>query len=227
MLTETLPATTNEISAPPEAARKCTLCPRLVEYRAANAHQNPEWYNGAVVSFGSDQARLLVVGLAPGVKGANRTGRPFTGDFAGDLLYGTLKKFDFAKGNFDARIDDGLTLKKTMVTNAVRCVPPQNKPIGPEIKQCRQFLISRIAALPRLKAIVCLGRISHESVIAAFGIRQKAAPFAHGATHDLRRNKIQLFDSYHCSRYNTNTRRLTPEMFESVFSTVKTYLDSV
>ncbi|MFQ5563628.1 MAG: uracil-DNA glycosylase [Parvularculaceae bacterium] len=209
-----------------EAPRDCPLCPRLVAYREDNARSFPDWFNGAVASFGSHDARLLVVGLAPGLRGANRTGRPFTGDFAGGLLYATLKKFGFAKGEFEARIDDSLTLTDAMVTNAVRCAPPHNKPVGAEIKQCRTYLAARIAALPRLRAIVCLGRIAHESIIAAYGLRQRAAPFAHAAAHGLDSGGVRLFDSYHCSRYNTNTGRLTPEMFERVFLDVRTYLDA-
>ena len=206
-------------SAPPEAPRDCTLCPRLVAYRDEVRAREPDWFNGAVSSFGDAEARLLVVGLAPGVTGANRTGRPFTGDFAGALLYGTLAKYGFANDRFDARPDDGLKLNGCMVTNAVRCVPPQNKPVGAEINACRPFLAARIAALPRLRAIVCLGRISHDSVLRALGVRLKDAQFAHRARHDL--DGLAIFDSYHCSRYNTNTGRLTPEMFEAVFADVR------
>lgn len=209
-------------SAPPEAPADCALCPRLVAYRDEVRLREPDWFNGAVSSFGDPDARLLVVGLAPGVTGANRTGRPFTGDFAGALLYGTLAKYGFANDRFDARPDDGLALFGCMVTNAVRCVPPQNKPVGAEINTCRQFLKSRIAALPRLAAIVCLGRISHDSVFRALGVRLKDAPFAHRARHAT--DGIAIFDSYHCSRYNTNTGRLTPEMFEAVFADVRAEL---
>ncbi len=208
--------------APTEAPHACELCPRLVEYRGQNAAAHPDWFNGAVPSFGDPEAELLVVGLAPGVTGANRTGRPFTGDHAGGLLYQTLGKFGFTEGDFDARPDDGLRLVGAMVTNAVRCVPPQNKPVGAEINTCRAYLISRIAALPRLKALVALGKISHDSTVRALGGKLSAYPFAHGARHEL--GGYRLFDSYHCSRYNTNTRRLTPEMFEDVFSTVRAEL---
>lgn len=206
----------------PEAPRDCRLCPRLAAYRDEVAAKNPDWFNGAVASFGDPEASLLVVGLAPGVTGANRTGRPFTGDYAGDLLYGTLAKFGWANDRFDARPDDGLALTGAMVTNAVRCVPPQNKPVGAEINRCRDFLKDRIAALPRLKAILCLGTISHQSTIRALGARVAAHRFAHGARHEIA--GLTVWDSYHCSRYNTNTGRLTPEMFEAVFAAARAEL---
>lgn len=209
-----------EVSAAVEAPRDCPLCPRLVAYREANKVSVPGGFNGAVASFGEESARLVVVGLAPGRMGANRTGRPFTGDYAGDLLYRTLTKFGFARGVYDARPDDGLTMSATMITNAVRCAPPANKPTPAEIKTCRPFLAARIAALPRLRAIVALGRIAHDSTLAALGVKAKDAPFAHGADHVLP-GGLFLFDSYHCSRYNTNTGRLTELMFESVFEAVK------
>ncbi len=209
--------------APPEPARDCDICPRLVEFRQQNAVTYPDYFNGAAPSFGPKNARLIIVGLAPGLHGANRTGRPFTGDYAGDLLYATLGKFGFSSGSYASSPDDGLKLVEAMITNAVRCVPPQNKPVGAEIRNCRPFLTSRIAALPKLKAIVCLGRISHDSTLAALGIKAKEAPFAHGAEHDTA-SGLRLFDSYHCSRYNTNTRRLTEEMFEQVFASVRRYL---
>ncbi len=199
------------------------MCPRLVSFRLANQEAYPDYFNGAVQSFGPEDARVLIVGLAPGLKGANQTGRPFTGDFAGDLLYETLGMFGFAHGTYDARPDDGLQLHDCMVTNAVRCVPPQNKPIGAEIKECRPFLASRIAAQSNLKAMVALGRIAHETVLRVLGLRLADYKFAHGAMHDTAHGT--LFDSYHCSRYNTNTGRLTPEMFRDVFSKVRAYLD--
>lgn len=170
-----------------------------------------------------EDPRLLIVGLAPGVQGANRTGRPFTGDYAGDLLYETLKRFGFAKGVYRASPHDGLTLAGTMITNAVRCVPPQNKPLPAEIRACNGFLRTRIGSLPRLCAVVALGRVAHEGVLAALSARKAAHPFAHGAEHEL--GGLRLFDSYHCSRYNTNTGVLTPEMFRSVFARVREYLD--
>ncbi len=180
----------------------------------------PDWFNGAVPSFGDAGAWLLIVGLAPGLTGANRTGRPFTGDYAGDLLYQTLLEKGLAEGRYEARPDDGLHLRGTMITNAVRCVPPKNKPTGPEITACRPFLKSRIDALPQLKVIIALGRVAHESTVTALGARRAHTPFAHGARHDLTGpdgRSLILFDSYHCSRYNTNTGRLTAAMFAAVF----------
>jgi uracil-DNA glycosylase family 4 len=191
-----------------------------VTYRQANAAAFPDYFNGPAPSFGPSEARLLIVGLAPGLHGANRTGRPFTGDYAGDLLYRTLLKFGFATGVYSARPDDGLALRSAMITNAVRCAPPENKPTPAEIKTCRPFLSARIAALPRLAAIVALGRIAHESTLAALGLKPKDAAFAHGAEHKLSGGRF-LFDSYHCSRYNTNTGRLTEPMFESVFEAAR------
>jgi len=205
------------ISAEPD--RNCPLCPRLAEFRAEARMRQPDWHNSPVASFGDSTARLLIVGLAPGLQGANRTGRPFTGDYAGDLLYATLLEYGFAKGVYQARPDDGLRLIDCRISNAVRCVPPQNKPLPTEINTCRQFLVATIAAMPRLRAIVALGRIAHESTLKALGLRNGAAPFAHGAVHKA--HTIKLYDSYHCSRYNTNTRVLTPEMFRNVFAKVR------
>ncbi len=206
-----------------EPPRDCTLCERLSAFRAANAQNHPEWFNGPVPSFGDAGARLLIVGLAPGLQGANKTGRPFTGDYAGDLLYATLSRFDFSSGTFAGHADDGLILKKCMITNAVRCVPPKNKPTGEEERHCRPFLQARIAQLPNLIAILALGRIAHDSTLVTLGHRKSAFKFAHGATHDVA-EKITLFDSYHCSRYNTNTRRLTREMFEDVFASISKHI---
>lgn len=202
-----------------EAPRDCRICERLAAYRDEVAVKNPDWHNAPVDSFGDPEASLLVVGLAPGVTGANRTGRPFTGDYAGDLLYATLSKFGWANGAFDARPDDGLKLTGAMVTNAVRCVPPQNKPVGAEINACRQFLSARIKALPNLKAIIALGVISHQSTLRALGARVAAHPFGHNARWEI--GGLILRDSYHCSRYNTNTGRLTTPMFEDVFSAMR------
>jgi uracil-DNA glycosylase len=207
-----------------EAPRDCPLCPRLVAFRAANRSSEPTWYNGAVASFGSASARLLVVGLAPGLKGANRTGRPFTGDFAGELLYSALLRFGFARGSYQARPDDGLILVDCMITNAVRCVPPQNKPTPAESRACQPFLARRISAMPNLAAIVALGRIAHESTVTALEVRKSAFPFAHGARHVLG-ERLALFDSFHCSRYNTNTGKLTPAMFYAVLAAVRLHLD--
>ena len=206
-----------------EPARDCPLCPRLVAFRNQWRAKEPGWFNAPVHSFGPLDARLLVVGLAPGLRGANRTGRPFTGDYAGDLLYATLAEFGFSRGTFDARPDDGLTLIDARVTNAVHCVPPENKPTPAEINTCRDaFLTHRIPAMPRLRAIVALGRIAHDSTLRALGHRLAAAPFAHGAQHQL--GAVRLYDSYHCSRYNTNTGVLTPKMFRAVFAAVRAYL---
>ncbi len=203
----------------PEPPRDCALCDRLVAYRERNRKAEPDWFNGAVPSFGDPDAWLLIIGLAPGVSGANRTGRPFTGDYAGDLLYATLARFDLSQGNYDARPDDGLTLKGCMITNAVRCVPPENKPVGAEIAACRPFLRDRMAALPRLTTLIALGKVAHDSVVASTGAKLSAHKFAHNARHTLDGpgGAVELFDSYHCSRYNTNTGRLTAEMFEQVF----------
>lgn len=202
-----------------DPGRDCPLCPRLVAYRTEVRARDPDGYNGPVPSFGTSDAALLIVGLAPGVQGANRTGRPFTGDYAGDLLYETLLEFGFASGTYEARPDDGLTLQDCRITNAVRCVPPQNKPLPVEITTCRPFLIATMDTMPQLRAIVLLGRVAHDTMLRTLGIRAVAAPFAHGAIHDA--GRFKLYDSYHCSRYNTNTRVLTPEMFRAVFARVK------
>jgi uracil-DNA glycosylase family 4 len=207
-----------------EPDRNCPLCPRLADFRQAARVREPGWFNSPVPSFGDPNARLLIVGLAPGLQGANRTGRPFTGDYAGDLLYATLREYGFASGVYQARPDDGLTLVDCRIGNAVRCVPPQNKPLPAEINTCRQFLIATLETMPRLRAIVALGRIAHESTVKALGVRSAAAPFSHGAVHQAA--ELKLYDSYHCSRYNTNTRVLTPEMFRSVFARVRAELDS-
>ena len=176
-----------------------------------------------MASFGDPGARLCVVGLAPGASGANRTGRPFTGDHAGRLLYAMLDRHGFSEGTFDARPDDGLRLVDAMITNAVRCVPPQNKPTGAEINACRPFLAARLAALPRLRAVLALGKIAHDSAVRALGGRLAEAPFGHGARHEL--GGVALFGSYHCSRYNTNTGRLTEAMFDAVFADIRGFLD--
>src|SRR5215510_7119623 len=198
-------------AVPAEAPRDCPLCPRLVTFRAANAAGEPSWFNGAVPSFGDPRARLIVVGLAPGLRGANRTGRPFTGDYAGDLLYETLLDFGFARGRYAASPDDGLELVDCLIANAVRCVPPENKPTPLEIGTCRPFLASRLAATEEACAILALGRIAHDSTLAALEARRAAFPFAHGAQHKVR-DPLLMFDSFHCSRYNTNTGRLTRQM---------------
>ncbi len=201
----------------------CAQCPRLVEYRKQNRAAWPDWHNAPVPSFGSLDAQILIVGLAPGVKGANRTGRPFTGDYAGDLLYQTLLRFGFADGAYGRQPDDGLVLVDCRIANAVRCVPPENKPIGSEIASCRPFLVAEIAAMKRLRVVVALGGIAHNTILTTLGERRASFAFAHGAMHTLS-NGLVLADSYHCSRYNTNTGRLTEAMFEDVFRDIRARL---
>ncbi len=206
----------------PEPARDCPLCARLVDYRRENQAANPDWYNGPAPSFGAPSARLLVVGLAPGRQGANRTGRPFTGDHAGVLLYETLIKTKFARGDYQARTDDGLQLIDCMITNAVRCAPPGNKPTSSEESACRPFLAARIAALPNLKVIVTLGDVARRNLLKALGAPASAAKGGHGAEADV--GPYHLINSYHCSRLNTNTGRLTTEMFEAIFLRANEFL---
>lgn len=209
---------------PAEAPKDCPKCTRLVEFRTDNQKKYPDFFNGAVPSFGSDSARLLIVGLAPGLKGANWSGRPFTGDAAGDILYETLIEYGFATGTYQARPDDGLLLIDTMITNAVRCVPPQNKPLGGEITLCRPFLDARIEQLNGLQVIMALGKIAHDSVIRSQHKRLVDHPFKHCTRHKLNDGVI-LIDSYHCSRYNLNTRRLTKPMFQDVFNAIREELE--
>jgi uracil-DNA glycosylase len=204
--------------------RDCPRCPRLVAFRQAWRKTEPEWFNAPVPSFGPTDARLLIVGLAPGLRGANRTGRPFTGDYAGDLLYATLKDFGFAEGTYQARPDDRFTLIDCRVTNAVRCVPPENKPTPAEIATCRDFLTATIAEMTKLRAVVSLGRIAHDTFIAAQNAKRRDYPFSHGGAHPM--GALTLFNSYHCSRYNTNTGVLTPQMFRDVFGQVRQFLDT-
>jgi uracil-DNA glycosylase len=198
-------------------AHDCALCPRLAAFRDTQRTSHPDWFNAPVPSFGPDSAELLIVGLAPGLRGANRTGRPFTGDYAGDLLYRSLLKFGWAAGDYAAHPQDGLVLQRARITNAVRCVPPQNRPEPAEVAACGRFLIGEFARLTRLKGILALGAIAHNAVLAAKGLRRAAYPFGHGALRDLP-DGIVLADSYHCSRLNTNTGRLTPAMFEAVLA---------
>ncbi len=207
-----------------EPDHDCGLCPRLTAFREASRSVEPDWFNAPVPSFGDSSARLLIVGLAPGLRGANRTGRPFTGDYAGELLYGTLLEFGFARGTYAARPDDGLSLVDCMITNAVRCVPPQNKPTPAEIATCRPFLENRIGAQSNLAVILALGRIAHDQTLAALGLRKSAFTFAHGAMHELGDGRA-MADSFHCSRYNTNTGRLTADMFRAVFARIRARLD--
>ena len=203
--------------------RDCPRCPRLVAFRQQWRAREPDWFNAPVPSFGSIDAKVLIVGLAPGLQGANRTGRPFTGDWAGDLLYATLDEFGFSRGKYDERPDDGLRLIDCRITNGVRCVPPENKPTPAEINTCRDFLKPTIAEMRNLRAIVVLGRIAHETTVVALGQKKSAYAFKHGGAHTI--GALTLFSSYHCSRYNTNTGVLTPAMFRAVFKSVRAYVD--
>jgi uracil-DNA glycosylase family 4 len=205
--------------------RDCPRCPRLVVFRETWREREPEWFNAPVGSFGPADARLLIVGLAPGLRGANRTGRPFTGDYAGDLLYATLLDFGFARGRYQASADDGLELLDCRITNAVRCVPPENKPVSQEITTCRDFLNATIKEMNELRAVVALGRIAHETFVVASGARRSQFSFSHGRAHPI--GALTLFDSYHCSRYNTNTGVLTPQMFRNVFVLVRKHLNAL
>ncbi len=227
----TLPPVGPSKGEPPKGSlppgRDCPLCPRLVAFREDARSLEPTWFNAPVPTFGAAEAGLLIVGLAPGLRGANRTGRPFTGDFAGDLLYATLLGSGLASGTYERRPDDGLTLRGCAITNAVRCVPPQNKPQPAEISACRPFLLGQIEAMADLRAVVALGRIAHDSVVRALGGRVAAVPFVHGRRHDIARaagRPVALFDSYHCSRYNTSTRLLTADMFGALFAEVAAFV---
>jgi uracil-DNA glycosylase family 4 len=209
---------------PGAPAADCSLCERLAAFRHANQRKEPTWHNAPVPSFGNLDARLLIVGLAPGMRGANRTSRPFTGDFAGDLLYATLLKFGFAEGAYAARADDGLKLVDCRVTNAVRCVPPQNKPTTTEITACRPFLAAELSQMVNLRVVLTLGTIAHASYLRTIGAKASAYRFGHGAVHVMEDGPL-VVDSYHCSRLNTNTGRLTPAMFEQVFAKIRGLLD--
>ncbi len=209
------------MTTPRQPDKNCRLCPRLAEFRAANRLSLPDGHNAPVASFGSPGSSLLVLGLAPGLHGANFTGRPFTGDWAGDMLYPTLIRFGFAAGAYGESADDGLQLRDCRISNAVRCVPPQNKPTPAEIAACRAWLVEEIEAMPNLRAILCLGRVAHDSAVKLLGEKAKARPFAHGAAHFIESCSLTLYDSYHCSRYNTNTGVLTKEMFEAVFARIR------
>jgi len=204
--------------------RDCPLCPRLAAFRDSWREREPHWHNAPVPSFGPRHARLLIVGLAPGLRGANATGRPFTGDYAGDLLYATLGEFGFARGTYAESPDDGLELLDCRITNAVRCVPPENKPVGEEINACRPFLTRTISEMPNLATILVLGRIAHESVVRTLGAKPAQVPFTHGRRQAV--GGITLVSSYHCSRYNTNTGRLTETMFRDVFAGIRQALDA-
>ena len=205
-------------------SKNCPKCPRLVAFRKKWRLSEPTWHNAPVPSFGESDAEVLIVGLAPGLRGANRTGRPFTGDWAGDLLYKTLNQHGFADGIYQRHENDGLTLQNIMITNAVRCVPPENKPIGEEMKFCRDFLVEQIKAMPKLKIIMALGGIAHNNVLSALELRRALYKFGHNAQHEIT-DDLLLIDSYHCSRYNTNTGRLTEDMFNQVFVSIKKALN--
>ena len=208
---------------PPAPPVDCRHCPRLVAYRDRNRAAHPLFHNAPVPSFGPLDARLLIVGLAPGLKGANQTGRPFTGDYAGDLLYQTLQRFDFADGAYGKQRNDGLTLRDCRITNAVRCVPPENKPTTEEIRRCQPFLKGEFEALSRLQIVLALGVIAHGTVLNGMELVKSRYPFAHRARFELG-SGLRLIDSYHCSRYNTNTGRLTEAMFEAVFDDIRSVL---
>ena len=200
-----------------EPGLDCPLCPRLVAFREECRIEHPDWWNGPVSAFGDPAARIVLVGLAPGKHGANRTGRPFTGDYAGDLLFSTLEKFGLSRGTYDARIDDGLELVDCAILNSVKCLPPQNKPLPEEVRTCRKFLQVGVDAMPQARIFVALGQIAHQSAVKVLGGRLPKARFGHLAEHRVPSGRI-IIDSYHCSRYNTNTGRLTAEMFEAVFA---------
>jgi uracil-DNA glycosylase family 4 len=204
--------------------RDCPRCPRLVSFRQTWREREPDWFNAPVDSFGPADARFLIVGLAPGLRGANRTGRPFTGDYAGDLLYSTLTEFGFTRGRYQASADDGFELVDCRITNAVRCVPPENKPTPAEIKTCRDFLVATVADMSNLRVILALGRVAHETTIVAGGGRRPEFSFGHGRAHTI--GALTLFDSYHCSRYNTNTGVLTAQMFRDVIAQIRKQLDA-
>jgi uracil-DNA glycosylase len=205
--------------------RDCPRCPRLVTFREHWRKLEPDWFNAPVDSFGPADARFLIVGLAPGLRGANRTGRPFTGDYAGDLLYSTLQAFGFARGTYAANPDDGLELIDCRISNAVRCVPPENKPTSAEINTCRDFLAATIKEMTRVAIVVALGRVAHDTFVSANGAKRSQFPFGHGKAHTI--GALTLIDSYHCSRYNTNTGVLTEPMFHSVFAQARKMLDAL
>ncbi len=209
-----------------EPPRDCDRCPRLREFLLSLRDEFPHYHNAPVPSFGDPAPELLIIGLAPGMHGANQTGRPFTGDWAGDLLYDAIARHGFSKGEYGASADDGLELTGAMITNAVRCLPPQNKPIGAECNNCRLFLTDQINGLPSLRALLCLGKISHDNTVRALGLRLKDYPFGHGVKYKVG-DELTFFSSYHCSRYNTNTKRLTEEMFMQVFADIRNHLNSL
>jgi uracil-DNA glycosylase family 4 len=206
--------------------KDCKLCPRLAEFRQESSQKHPSFYNGAVPAFGALDSKLLVVGLAPGLKGANQTGRPFTGDYAGDVLYEALQHAGLASGEYAKHAQDGLKLHQVRITNAVRCVPPQNKPQPDEVRQCGVFLRDEMALMPNLRGILCLGRVSHEAVLRILGLKLSQYLFGHGARHAIHHDgrDITIFDSFHTSRYNIQTKRLTREMFAVVMDEIKLFI---
>ena len=213
-----------------EPERECDFCGRLVAFRHTHRELNPTFHNAPVPTWypeaskgGKEAVKLMVVGMAPGLKGANRTGRPFTGDWAGDLLYSTLCEFGFAEGRYAADPEDTLKLRDCAITNVVRCVPPQNKPVGQEVNACRPFLINTLNGLPNLRLLISLGKISHDSTARALGVRVASVPFGHNAQFEM--DRYTVLSSYHCSRYNTNTGRLTEAMFHDVFSHARALVD--
>lgn len=208
------------------APYSCRKCPRLAKFIDEQKQALPSYYNGPVPNFFSPDPKLIVIGLAPGLHGANQTGRPFTGDWAGDLLYAAMMEYGFARGTYDKRADDGLELIDAVITNAVRCVPPHNKPVGTEINTCREhFLKPQLDAMPELKVMLCLGKISHDSTARALGLKLSTHKFSHGAEYADWSGRT-LLSSYHCSRYNTNTRRLTEEMFFDIFARAREICDA-
>lgn len=206
-------------------ASDCNLCQRLTAFRNDNRKKFPSYFNAPVPSFGNLEARFLVIGMAPGLNGANQTGRPFTNDYAGDILYPALKKFGFANGNYEKRADDGFKLINCRVTNAVRCVPPQNKVVANEVNNCRRFLADEIASMPNLKIILTLGTVAHNALLSALGYKKSSFKFAHGTKHFLPQQHITLFDSYHTSRYNINTGVLTSAMFDQIIAKIRESLN--
>ena len=205
--------------------KNCNLCPRLVDFRNQNRQKFPTFHNSPVSPFGSLDAQLLILGMAPGLKGANQTGRPFTNDYAGDLLYPMLKQYGFAKGNYGKRADDGFELINARVTNAVKCVPPQNKVIAEEVNNCRVFLKNELDAMKNLKVIVALGTVAHNALLGTLGYKKSTFKFEHGAKHELKEHNLILIDSYHTSRYNVNTGVLTEQMFDNIISAAKALLE--
>jgi len=210
-------------ASPPPFSLECIRCTRLAAHLAGVRAENPDYHARPVAAFGDSKPGLLIVGLAPGMHGANRTGRPFTGDHAGILLYETLHRYGFGSQAIAVAADDGLVLQDCRITNAVKCLPPENKPLPAEIRECNGYLRAELQALAPA-AVLALGTVAHQAVLRALDRRLADFPFAHGAMHGLDRG-MQLFDSYHCSRYNTNTRRLTPEMFQRIFADIRKYLD--